>query len=167
MELLGAVSEKLGPEVIEVGGEPEFGADGRLISQGFALSYVDDEGDIISITSDPDLLDAVSLARRTGRDKVDLYVHDPSKPALVATVDPQPPIVTRRKPRIEIEDHDEDSDDSEEQVRRPKKRHTVPPETIAPPQPELIPGVPNELILPGAIVTLAVAIVAVFALSRR
>lgn len=167
MELLGAVSEKLGPEVIEVGGEPEFGADGRLISQGFALSYVDDEGDIISITSDPDLLDAVSLARRTGRDKVDLYVHDPSKPALVATVDPQPPIVTRRKSRIEIKDHDEDSDDSEEQVRRPKKRLTAPPETIAPPQPELIPGVPNELILPGAIVTLAVAIVAVFALSRR
>jgi len=167
MELLGAVGEKLGAESAEVGGEPEFGADGRLISQGFALSYVDDEGDIISITSDPDLLDAVNLARRIGRDKVDLYVHDPSKPALVATVDPQPPIVTRRKPRTETEDHDEDSDDSEDEVRKPKKRYTAPPEPIMPLQPELIPGVPNELILPGAIVTLAVAIVAVFALSRR
>jgi hypothetical protein len=167
IELLGAVSEKLGNEIAEVGGEPEFGADGRLVSQGFALSYVDDEGDIVSITSDGDLIDAVNLARRSARDKVDLCVHDPTKPAIVTTVDPQPPITSRRKPRIEVEDASEDDEEEEEQVRRPKRRHTTPPEPVLPIQPELIPGVPNELILPGAIVTLAVAIVAVFAMSRR
>lgn len=161
-ELLGAVGEKLGNEASEVGGEPEFGADGKLSKQGFALSYVDDEGDIVSITSDRDLIDAVNLAKHSARDKVDLYVHDPLKPAVIATVDPQPPIATTRKnPRIEIEDADE-----EEEVRR-HKRFAVPPEPIVPVQQELIPGVPNELILPGAIVTLAVAIVLVFSLSRR
>ena len=160
--MLGAVGEKLGNEASEVGGEPEFGADGKLSKQGFALSYVDDEGDIVSITSDRDLIDAVNLAKHSARDKVDLYVHDPLKPAVIATVDPQPPIATTRKnPRIEIEDADE-----EEEVRR-HKRFAVPPEPIVPVQQELIPGVPNELILPGAIVTLAVAIVLVFSLSRR
>ncbi|KAA8897091.1 hypothetical protein FN846DRAFT_993360 [Sphaerosporella brunnea] len=165
VELLGAISEKLGHEIHEVGGEPEFGADGRLLNQGFALSYVDDEGDIVSITSDDDLIDAVNLARRSARDKVDLYVHDPTKPAVVATVDPQPPVTPRRKPRIEVEDASDE--ESEEEVRRLKRKHSAPHEPVAPIQPELIPGVPNELILPGAIVTLAVAIVAVFAMSRR
>ncbi|KAF8541891.1 hypothetical protein BDD12DRAFT_730575 [Trichophaea hybrida] len=163
IELLSAVSEKLGSEASEVGGEPELGSDGKLSKQGFALSYVDDEGDIVSITSDRDMIDAVNLAKRTARDKVDLYVHDPSKPAVIPTVDPQLPIGSSRKnPRIEIEDADE-----VEEVRKPKKKFAAPPEPIVPLQPELIPGVPNELILPGAIVTLAVAIVAVFALSRR
>ena len=162
MELLGAVGEKLGNETSEVGGEPEFGADGRLSKPGFAVSYVDDEGDIVSITSDRDLVDAVNLAKRSARDKVDLYVHDPLKPAVIATVDPQPPLITRKNPRIEIEDADE-----EEEMRRHKKKFAAPPEPIVPVQPELIPGVPNELILPGAIVTLAVAIVLVFSLSRR
>lgn len=43
-ELLGAVVEKLGHEVIQVGGEPTFGPDGKLEEQGFAMSYVDSEG---------------------------------------------------------------------------------------------------------------------------
>jgi hypothetical protein len=160
IELLGAVSEKLGNEVSEVGGEPEFGQDGKLSNQGFAVSYVDDEGDVVSITSDHDLIDAVNLARRSGRDKVDLFVHDPSKPAVAATVDPQPAVQpSRRKQKVE------ESDSEDEDARRHRKKHSVPPPAIVPPA-EVIPGVPNELLLPGAIATLAVAIVAVFTLSR-
>jgi hypothetical protein len=176
IELLGAVSEKLGAEISEVGGEPEFGADGRLISQGFALSYVDDEGDIVSITSDGDLVDAVNLARRSARDKVDLYVHDPTNPAVVPPAHEShthththTPVTPRRKPRIEVEDASE-GESSEEEIRsKHKRKHTPASEQPAVPvaAPDIIPGVPNELILPGAIVTLAVAIVAVFAMSRR
>lgn len=161
IELLGAVSEKLGHEVAEVGGEPEFGHDGKLSSQGFAASYVDDEGDVISITSDHDLIDAVNLARRSGRDKVDLFVHDPTKPAVPVTVDPQPVVQpSRRKQRAEESDSDSEADS-----RRHRKKAAALPPAIVPPK-EVIAGVPNELLLPGAIATLAVAIVAVFALSR-
>lgn len=167
VELVGYVSEKLGSEILEVGGNPDFGSDGKLSSAGFALSYVDDEGDIVSITSDGDLVDAVNLARRSGKDKVDLFVHDPAKPAVVANVDSQPPIVTRRKPKIEIEAASGEDEEYEEERRSKKNSYAAPPEPAAPLQAELIPGVPNELILPGAIVTLAVAIVGVFALSRR
>lgn len=160
-ELLGAVSEKLGNEVSEVGGEPEFGNDGKLSNQGFAVSYVDDEGDIVSITSDHDLVDAVNLARGSGRDKVDLFVHDPTKPAMPATIDPQPVVQpSRRKQRAAS-----DSDSEEEDTRRHRKKQAAPPLPIVPPA-EVIPGVPNELLLPGAIATLAVAIIATFALSR-
>lgn len=168
IELLGAVSEKLGNEIHEVGGEPEFGMDGKLSHQGFALSYVDDEGDIVSITSDGDLIEAVNLARRDGRDKVDLYVHDPLKPAIGAAPEPAPAATpARRKPRIEIQDDEYYDDEESDEVRRPSKRKSLPADAVvAPIQPELIPGLPNELILPGAIVTLAVAIVTVFTLSR-
>lgn len=44
-------------------------------------------------------------------------------------------------------------------MRRTKK-------TAKQPEEQVIAGVPNELLLPGAIVTLAVVIVGVFALTR-
>lgn len=43
----------------------------------FAISYVDDEGDIISITSDHDLLDCVKINLELSNDKADLYIHNP------------------------------------------------------------------------------------------
>ncbi|KAG4217763.1 hypothetical protein PC116_g33757 [Phytophthora cactorum] len=62
-----------------------------------------------------------------------------------------------------VEEDDEDDDSEEEDyatVRRRRRTHTYsePDQVIA--------GVPNELLLPGAIVTLAVVIVGVFAISR-
>lgn len=165
IELLGAVSEKLGNEISEVGGEPEFNEEGKLSNQGFALSYIDDDGDVVSITSDGDLVEAIDLARRGGRDKVDLFVHDPSTPPVQATVDPKP--VIKKKPKIEVEAASEGEEtESEGQSARRKRKFTVPPEPVVAIQPEVIPGVPNELLLPGAIATLAVVIVATFTLSR-
>lgn len=165
-ELLGAVVEKLGHEVAQVGGEPTFGPDGKIEEQGFAMSYIDNEGDVVSITSDRDLVDAVDMARQGGRGKVDLHVHDPDQPAVVAAVDPRPdPVrVPRRAGRRHHDSEDESEDDSPTIVRR--KTQPVQPPAPAP-QPALIPGIPNDLILPGAIVTLAVVIVAVFAMSRK
>jgi hypothetical protein len=177
IELLAAVVQKLGSEVQNVGGEPEFGADGKLEKQGFAMSYVDSEGDIVSITSDRDLIDAIEMARNGGRDKVDLYVHDPDSPAVIATAEPKPVIDTptepilhsRRRRRHEEEDTEESSEEEEEIVahRKAKKNAVSQIPALAPVQPEVIPGVPNELLLPGALVTLAVVIVGVFAVSRK
>ncbi|PUU79634.1 hypothetical protein B9Z19DRAFT_1100691 [Tuber borchii] len=177
IELLTAVVQKLGSEVQNVGGEPEFGADGKLEKQGFAMSYVDNEGDIVSITSDRDLIDAIEMARSGGRDKVDLYVHDPDSPAVIATADPKPVADTptesivhsRRRRRHEEEDVEESSEEEEETTahRKAKKNAVSHFPTTAPVPPEIIPGVPNELLLPGALVTLAVVIVGVFAMSRK
>ncbi|GME84970.1 unnamed protein product [Ambrosiozyma monospora] len=45
----------------------------------FAISYIDDEHDVVSIGSDQDLKDCVHLMRFTQKNKVDLYVHNPDE----------------------------------------------------------------------------------------
>ena len=166
-ELVSNVTAKLGGEVEAVGGEATV-EDGKLAPSGYALSYLDYEGDTVSITTDQDLLDAITLARRTHRDKVDLFVHDPEKPPMSATVDPQPalakpltpPPSTLKSRRRHLEDEDDD-----EEIETPMKKERKP--SSQPKQPDqLVAGVPNELLLPGAIATLAVVIVVVFTLSR-
>ncbi|KAK3168056.1 hypothetical protein OEA41_004502 [Lepraria neglecta] len=165
-ELVSNVTAKLGGEVEAVGGEAMI-EDGKLAPSGYALSYLDNEGDTVSITTDQDLLDAITLARKTHRDKVDLFVHDPEKPPMSATVDPQPalakpltpPPSTLKSRRRHLDDDDED------EMVTPVKKDRRP--TTQPKQPDqLVAGVPNELLLPGAIVTLAVVIIGVFTLSR-
>src|SRR5271155_1216725 len=107
-ELVANVTAKLGQEVESVGGEATV-EDGKLGKAGYALSYMDNEGDTVSITTDQDLLDAIALARKANRDKVDLFVHDPSQPPISATVDPRPgvtklptpPESTVREPEID------------------------------------------------------------------
>lgn len=166
-ELIVAVSAKLGPEVEAVGGEATF-EDGTLKS-GYALSYLDDEGDTVSITTDRDLLDAIVLARQGGRDKVDLFVHDPEKPPISATLNPQPlasqiptppPSSIRERRKGTLSSEEEESE--EEFPARARTRKVTAPQ----PQQQVIAGVPNELLLPGAIGVLAVVIVGVFALTR-
>lgn len=160
VDLVAQVTAKLGAELEAVGGEAVV-EEGRLSNTGYALSYMDNEGDTVSITTDQDLLDAISLARRTRRDKVDLFVHDPSQPPIPATLEPQP-----AKPVTPAEDHLSATGDhvSEE----PLLNKARPQQSFSSPSPEeqFINGVPNELLLPGAIVTLAAVIAGVFILSR-
>lgn len=158
-ELVANVAGKLGAEVDAIGGTPSF-EDGKISKSGFALSYLDNEGDTVSITTNHDLIEAISLARLTHRDKVDLFVHDPEKAPLPATVEPQPALskpVT--PPESVLRERKQFFDDEEEHKPRGQSSTTAA-------QPEIIAGVPNDLLLPGAIVTLAVVIVAVFAIGR-
>lgn len=174
--LITAVAGKLGNEVDSIGGAPSVDEEGKMSYSGFALSYMDDEGDSVSITTNNDLREAIVLARQGRRDKVDLFVHDPEKPPVAATpvvetpVVCTPPISTasglRERSRAYKDDDDEDDDEDEEveqdyaTIRRPRRIKT------APAQAQLIAGVPNDLLLPGAIVTLAVVIVGVFTIAR-
>lgn len=168
---VSAVAAKLGLEVEAIGGTPGV-EEGKLSGAGFALSYMDNEGDSVSITTDNDLLEAILLARQGRRDKVDLYVHDPKEPP-VAPAPPQPePVIPtppassasglRERRRNLHEDEDEDEDDDEDSAVRRSRRTKSAPQM----QEQIIAGVPNELLLPGAIVTLAVVIVGVFTISR-
>jgi len=167
VELISVVIAKLGSEVEAVGGAASF-ENGKLGASGFALSYLDDEGDTVSITTDQDLLEAVVLARHGHRDKVDLFVHDPEKPPISVALEPQPSISQVATPppstlreRRKIHSSEEEESGDEPRVRS-KSRKTASP----PPTEQVIAGVPNELLLPGAIVTLAVVIVGVFAITR-
>ncbi|OAA49606.1 ribosomal protein subunit S4 [Metarhizium rileyi] len=165
-----AVAAKLGAEVDAIGGVPAV-VEGKMSGVGFALSYMDNEGDTVSITTDNDLLEAIVLARQSGQDKVDLYAHDPEKPpvappALVETpVIPTPPTSTAsglRERRRAYDDEEDDEDDEDDSLPVRRSRRT----RASPAQEQLIAGVPNDLLLPGAIVTLAVVIVGVFTIAR-
>ena len=169
-ELITNVTAKLGTEIPAVGGEASF-EDGKIGSSGYALSYLDNEGDTVSITTDQDLIDAISIAQKGHRDKVDLFVHDPTKPPMTATLTPHPTLsktvtppasVAREQRRQQLGDGKEE-DTMDTPVKRGGKTDSGKPKQK---QQQLIPGVPNDLLLPGAIVTLAFVIVSVFAISR-
>ncbi|MCJ1311435.1 hypothetical protein MMC25_005106 [Agyrium rufum] len=180
-ELISSVTAKLGNEIGAVGGAATF-EDDKLGAEGYALSYLDNEGDTVSITTDTDLIEAVMLARAGGRDKVDLFVHDPEKPPLTAIVDPQPVISSqpmtppesdirsrRRAATPEEEDEHEDAAPEEPTKRDRKGKSKMDPKgpkLHQPAQDQVIPGVPNEMLLPGAIAVLAIVIVSVFAIGR-
>lgn len=160
--LISRVSSKLGSEADSIGGTPTF-EDGKISKSGFALSYLDNEGDTVSITTNHDLIEAISLSRLAHRDKVDLFVHDPDKAPLPATVEPQPALAKPVTPPESVLRERKQFFDEQEEDAHPRHRGQPAPAAKAE---EIISGVPNDLLLPGAIVTLAVVIVAVFALGR-
>jgi hypothetical protein len=174
-EFVANVAAKLAGEVDDIGGTPTV-EDGKL-SGGFALSYLDDEGDSVSITTDHDLLEAILLARHGHRDKVDLFVHDPKEPPVApntpAIVVPEPAVlptppassVVRERRRV-VEEEEEEEGDAEEEDVSPVRRGKNRTRTAQQHPEQVIAGVPNELRLPGAIVTRAVVIAGVFAFSR-
>lgn len=52
----------------------------------YAISYTDDEGDIVSITSNDDLIDCVKINLQLSNDKADLYIHNPYESAPVESI---------------------------------------------------------------------------------
>lgn len=158
-DLVAQVTAKLGSEADAVGGAATC-EEGKLSNTGYALSYLDNEGDTVSITTDQDLADAVTLARQSRRDKVDLFVHDPTQPPIPATLEPQPAPV---KPVEEKPSPVPEEQLSEEPYMSKPRSQTF---SSHHPEEQFIAGVPNDLLLPGAIVTLAAVIAGVFILSR-
>ncbi|KAM3422461.1 hypothetical protein BST61_g2809 [Cercospora zeina] len=166
-ELISTIADKLGNEADTIGGVPAF-ENGKLQHAGFALSYLDNEGDTVSITTDHDLLEAIMLAKEARKDKVDLFVHDPEKPAMVATVDPQPVFPTPPESSVRRRKQHESSEEEEQEegtTQRRKDRKPVAAQA-AQAQEQVVKGVPNEILLPGAIGVLAVVILITFTLGR-
>ncbi|KAK9451447.1 uncharacterized protein V1518DRAFT_408590 [Limtongia smithiae] len=157
LSLRDGIEAKLGVEVESIGGAGEYDDDGALRVPGFAVSYLDDEGDAIVLTSDMDLIEAIQFARKAGLTKVDLFVHHPDESVVVTTAVPEVPAQTAIPLTV-----DDDQDHEEGSISRQTRDSPVNIHL----QKEAIPGIPNELLLPGALVTLAASIVAVFALSR-
>lgn len=139
-----SIVEKLQSSEIETLGGAGHVEDDRLVEIGFAVSYVDDEGDAVAITTSQDLIDAIQISRRSGLTKGDLFIHHPD-----SQIEPQPKTVSFV------------AEDDEKTLAPPKCQPKVGESG------EILPGVPNELLLPGAIVTLAVSIILVFAFGRN
>lgn len=178
-DLVQLVSSRLASSEIEaIGGAAEI-MEGVLVN-GFALSYVDAEGDLVSLTADQDVAEAIRLARRAGSEKVDLFVHDPEKPPLLQQ--PQDVGIQHHYQHLvsesnmseeashHIEGDDDDGKSGTTGLRQvPEKTATDEPEpniNLQNAQQQLIPGVPNDLILPGGAIFLAAVMTGVFILGR-
>ena len=184
-DLVTVVAEKLGSETAVLGGVPTFDEGGKISYTGFALSYLDNDGDTVSLTTDHDLLEAITLARRAGKEKVDLFVHDPEKAVLPPTTEaptrstaipPTPPEshVQSRKQYLDDEDGDADA---ELVGGGSLKRKSAPSSSTAKPSAakakeqaqapaQILSGVPNEMLVPGALIVLGAALVITFAIGR-
>jgi CBS domain-containing protein len=136
-----AIIEKLSASDIHILGGLGLVEDDHIVELGFCVSYIDDEGDAVIITTNQDLADAIQISRTCGLDKADLYIHHPDEQVEVSGG-------KRRSLASEMES-------SASKSSRPGSSSG-----------DLIPGVPNDLLLPGAIVTLAFSIILVFTLSR-
>ena len=114
------------------------------------------------------MLEAISLARQAHKDKVDLFVHDPEKPAMSATVEPQPALAHPPTPpeshirqRKQYDGEDEAEEEASHVTERRRDRKAQPKQ-----QEQVIAGVPNEMLLPGALVVLGAVVVITFAIGR-
>lgn len=170
-ELVRIVGDKLGGEAEGLGGMPSVD-DGRVAHAGFALSYLDNDGDTVAITTDHDLVESITIARAARKDKVDLFVHDPEKPAIPAPVDTQS-IMTpaessvRSRKRYEVDGEDDDTDaESYSRASQRRKERKAAAAAKSQETSQIIQGVPNEFLLPGAIAVLAGVIIVTFALGR-
>lgn len=159
--LRSVIANKLGNEVESVGGFGEFDDEGNMTTTGFAISYLDDEGDVVLVSSDMDLLEAIALARQSGVSKVDIFIHRPDDAVVVppTTIIASEPAIPSSPVSMKSREQDSDS----HAVPYPVHHHYSRPPG---PEKEAIPGIPNELLLPGAMVTLAASIMIVFVLSR-
>ncbi|RUS12810.1 hypothetical protein BC937DRAFT_86946 [Endogone sp. FLAS-F59071] len=146
------------------------------------ISYQDDEDDKVLMTSDGDLYDSVTLAKKQGLDRVMLFVSDSSIPQQLLFEPPHSASLPMQLFAAEVEevtvpavqthkvlDSVREEEPQEEDVRQLKRsstqgsRHGSESDRR---EIDKVGGVPTELLLPAAIVFLGVVIVGVFVVSR-
>jgi hypothetical protein len=142
----------------------------------FSLSYTDDEGDLVTMTADGDVADAVRIARGQKSDRVVLLV-DGGKVWEEAARDvggeqavEKLKIIEHEIKDVEVEEEKMElakADPAHEPTFGSSKVHSNGPSPGTPGVPELVGGVlPKEMVLPAAIGFLGVVILGVFIASR-
>ncbi|KZT06766.1 CBS-domain-containing protein [Laetiporus sulphureus 93-53] len=131
----------------------------------FLLSYTDADGDIVLITSDSDVSDAVKIARAGGADRVVLFIQGGKGWAeVMAEKSAQAAEVAAAMERELRELREADKVDAV--LPEPVTNVTPPRPVQAAAEEEKVLGIPKELLLPASITALAVVILSVFTASR-
>ena len=138
----------------------------------FTLSYTDADGDIVLITSDSDVTDAVKIARSTKTDRVVLFIQGgrgwsdvmEKKSAQQA----EAVAAAAAQEMKEVEKTESVMTPPPPPVQPIPTPYAPPPysQPVPPAQPELVMGIPKDLLLPASIGALAAVILGVFTISR-
>ncbi|KAJ7492835.1 hypothetical protein FB451DRAFT_1079153 [Mycena latifolia] len=123
----------------------------------FHLSYTDADGDSVFVTTDHDVVEAVKIARASGADRVVLVIHGGK-----GWAQGEEPKEVKPEPVVEAPSPAPALAEAEKVKSVLLEGNTIPPHQI----PDEIMGIPKDILLPASIVTLAVAIIGVFAVSR-
>ena len=154
--------------------------------EDFTLAYEDDENDIVLITADGDVLDAVQVARKQGRDRVVLLVQGGRswEDALARFKAEQTPAVAtpaapkrRQREAVEAQLQSVEEEEERDDAAEVDENTTDPPKLpngsakksakAAKKDDELLFGVlPKDLALPAAIGFLGVAVLAAVVITR-
>jgi len=108
----------------------------------FTISYVDEDDDHVSMSNDDDVVDAVRIAQRQGMSRVILHIQE----------------IEKKQSRSYRDEYDDDDDIDEIFDKKRRRRRSKHADYNLP--------IPHDLLLPGAVLALTVAIIGVFALSR-
>lgn len=125
----------------------------------FQLQYTDADGDIVVMSSDTDVADAVKIARDAHSDRVVLSIHGGKswKKISIETNEQEKPV----PPPLEIKNVKVEEQTPVSPVLPPVKAPSpapVPQDTVF--------GIPRDLLLPASVGALAVVIIGVFTISR-
>jgi len=134
--------------------------------QDFQLAYLDDENDLVLITSDRDVSDAVSQAKKQRKDRVVLHLRGGKSwgdsELTRKKADQQRSTRLRAVTEAEEIEQDEKEERSSQASRSRLARKSLPPQQAEPP----LAGISKEYILPAAIGFLGVVILGVFLASK-
>ncbi|KAI0639174.1 CBS-domain-containing protein [Trametes polyzona] len=138
----------------------------------FTLSYTDEDGDIVLITSDTDVSDAVKIARSTHTDRVVLFIQGGRGWAHVmaekSAAQAEAVAAAAAQEMKELEKVEAVATPTSAVPLPPTPSPYAPPPYVPPQpvEPELVMGIPKDLLLPASIGALAAVILGVFTISR-
>ncbi|KAI9066642.1 CBS-domain-containing protein [Trametes sanguinea] len=140
----------------------------------FTLSYTDEDGDIVLITSDSDVSDAVKIARATHTDRVVLFIQGGKGWAdVMAEKSAAQAEAVAAAAAQEMKEVEKTESVVSPPAAIPMPSPYAPPPYVQPPpppaapaEPELVMGIPKDLLLPASIGALAAVILGVFTISR-
>jgi len=129
----------------------------------FQLSYTDADGDIVLVTSNTDVTDAVKIARNAGEDRVVLFVQG-GKGWESATAEKS----AKQAEQVAAAAQEEVKAIEKEATpipTPPVEHHYAPPQPVHVPE-EKVMGIPKDMLLPASIGALAAVILGIFTISR-
>ncbi|KAI0724321.1 CBS-domain-containing protein [Cerioporus squamosus] len=135
----------------------------------FSLSYTDSDGDIVLITSDSDVTDAVKNARESHVDRVVLFIQGGRGWSdVMEKKSAQQAEAVAAAAAQEMKEVEKTESVATPSYAPPVPSPYAPPPYVQPPpaQPELVMGIPKDLLLPASIGALAAVILGVFTISR-
>ncbi|KAI8073949.1 hypothetical protein BC940DRAFT_289605 [Gongronella butleri] len=119
-----------------------------------SISYMDDENDLVLISSDADVEDAIQMSQKLGQSRVKLYIHDTAAAAAAAAAASIASPAMSASPSINSQ-----VASIEHAVANASNSSPSPP----PPPPS---STRQDILLPAAIAFLGVVIIGVFTMSR-